>query len=49
MNKELQLAYDLINAFTQWFLYHHMDFNTDIQNKIERLEECRIDRITNGG
>lgn len=49
MNKELQLAYDLINAFTQWFLYHHMPFNDDISDKIEKLENARFERITNGG
>ena len=40
ITKRLNAQIDLINAFTQWFLYHHMDFDINIKNKIDKLQEC---------
>ena len=38
--KKSDAQIELINAFTQWFLYHHMDFDINIKNKIDKLQEC---------
>ena len=42
MDKKLNLAYDVINAFMQWFLYHHLDYGEDVRIKIEKFFDCEV-------
>ena len=36
---KLDKACKLINAFMQWFLYHHLDYGEDVKRAIEEFSE----------
>ena len=42
MEQKLNLAYDLINAFTQWFMYHHLDLSDDIKIKMDNFFDYEV-------
>jgi hypothetical protein len=41
MQKKLNLAYDVINAFVQWFLYHKLPIDEDISMKLDKFNEVK--------
>ena len=42
MQKKLDLAYEVINEFVQWFLYHNFYLDENIQAKMDAFFDCEV-------
>ncbi len=42
MEKKLSLAYDVINEFMQWFMYHNFALDDEINKKMNAFFEYEV-------